>query len=302
MRILMIGGTQFVGRAMAEEALARGHDVTLFHRGVSAPAGLDGTTSIHGDRDVDLSGLANGRWDATIDVCAYRPGQVDALAAALETRGGRHVFISTVSVYADDIAPNSDEDAPLASLAPIDGHDHATCDIDGATYGPLKVVCEQRVSAHYDNPVMIRPTYVFGPRDNTMRFPTWVQHFADGGIVDVPLPRDSSMQYIDSRDLASFTIDLIERDVTGTFHTAAPPTTFGAMVDDVAAAIGADDLQLNWVVADAALAETGEYPLWAGPEPAGQLQVDPAAAIAAGLTFRPLAQTARDTLEWVRTL
>jgi len=299
-RVLVIGGTQFVGRAIAVAALGRGHQVTTFHRGVSEPGGIPGADSVLGDRDLDLSGLGSGEWDATVDVTAYRPGQVDSLADALGGRGGRHALISTVSVYAADIAPGGDESSPLTSLAPLEGLDPATCPIDDATYGPLKVLCEARAGERHGDLLVIRPTYVVGPRDVTMRFPTWVRRLADGGAVEVPLPRESSMQHIDARDQAEFVVDLLERGVTGTFTSASPPTTFGAMVDDVAAAVGAADLELRWVTPDPALAEAGAFPLWAGPEPAGQLQLDPAAALAQGLSPRSLRATARDTLAWLR--
>ena len=299
MRILLIGGTQFVGRAIAAEALARGHEVTVFHRGTNPADGLDGALVIHGDRDTDLSGLAAGEWDATVDVCAYRPGQVDSLAAALGTRGGRHVFISTVSVYAEDIAPNCDESARLVSLDALSGLDTDTCDITNEAYGPLKVLCEQRIGALHPDALVIRPTYVVGPRDHTMRFPAWVERIAAGGVVDAPEPRDNALQYIDARDQGTFVVDLLEQGVSGTFHTAAPPTTFGEMIDTLAAAVGGPDLEIRWVQPPPADAESGKYPLWSGLLSDSVLQMDPGAALGAGLSHRPLAQTATDTLAWL---
>ena len=286
---------------MAVEALSRNHDVTIFHRGVSPATVLDGADFIHGDRDQDLAGLAAGSWDATIDVCGYRPHQIDLLADTLDGRGGQHTFISTVSVYADDIAPGGDESSPLVSLDALAGLDPVTCDITGATYGPLKVMAEQRVHARYDDPLVIRPTYIIGPYDHTMRFPTWVERIAHGGVVDIPAASHVAVQYIDAADQARFVIDQLEAAVTGTFTTAAPPIPFIQMLNTLADTIGGPSLRLQPVEASLADAESGRFLLWTGPEPEGVLQMSTAAAVSRGLTIRPLAQTARATLEWLNS-
>ena len=181
MRLLIIGGTQFVGRHIAEIALERGHQVTVFHRGKTNADAVPDAEHILGDRDSDLENLGDGHWDATIDVCAYVPRQVDELAEALGERGGKHVFISTVSVYAEPAPPDNDEDAPLAALS-----DPTTEVVDGETYGGLKVLCEGAVSEHYTDAIVIRPTYVVGPHDYTHRFTYWVMRIADGGRVVAP--------------------------------------------------------------------------------------------------------------------
>jgi len=300
MRILFIGGTRFVGLAIAREAIARGHDVTVFHRGTTIPDGLDGAEFLRGDRDGDTSALRGERvWDATIDVCAYRPHQVDRLAADLGERGGKHVFISTVSVYDQSIPAGCDETAPLASLEPLVGLDTATCEMTGERYGPLKVMCEQRVRALYVDALVIRPTYVIGPDDYTMRFPTWVQRISEGGVVQAPLPRENPMQYVDARDQAQFIISLLERGASGNFHTPVPAVTFESMLTTIVEAIGGADTTVEWVHPDESALQPLDFPLWAGPEPVGMMAMDPSAAIAAGLTFRPLAQTVRDTAEWL---
>ena len=301
MRILLIGGTRFVGLAIAREAIARGHDVSVFHRGSTVPANLDGATFLHGDRDADTSALqdTDSRWDATIDVCAYRPHQVDSLAAALSGRGGRHVFISTVSVYDSEIPAGCDETAPLASLEPLNDLDPATCDITGETYGPLKVMCEERVRALHSDALIIRPTYVIGPDDYTMRFPTWVQRVSQGGLVQAPMPGDNAMQYVDARDQAQFVVSLIERGMWGAFHTPAPAITFEQMITTIVNAVGPVGTHVEWVSPDEDTLQPLDFPLWSGPQPTGMMAMNPAAAIAAGLTFRPLEQTVRDTAAWL---
>lgn len=303
MRLLFIGGTRFVGLAIAREAIARGHDVTVFHRGQTIPEGLAGATFLRGDRDADTAALAanagdSPRWDATIDVCAYRPHQVDRLFADLGERGGRHVFVSTVSVYDSEIPAGCDESAPLADTTVLADLDPATCDITGETYGPLKVLCEQRVRALYADPLIIRPTYVIGPDDYTMRFPAWVERIAAGGVVSAPLPRENPFQYVDARDQAAFVISLLEAGIAGTFHTPAPAVTFEGMLTAIAEAVGADDTAIEWV--DAEESDAASYPLWSGLEPTGMMAMDSSAAVSAGLTFRPLGDSARDTLAWLR--
>ena len=301
MRLLLIGGTQFVGRAITGEALSRGHEVPIFHRGLSSSTGLDGAHSILGDRDIDLSGLSDGEWDATIDVCAYRPHQIDLLADALDGRGGRHTFISTVSVYADDIAPGGDESSRLVALDALEGLDSATCEITGATYGPLKVLAEQRVDARYSDPLIIRPTYVIGPFDHTMRFPTWVQRVAAGGVVEIPEASDVAFQYVDAADQARFIVDQVEQGTAGAFTTAAPPIPFAQMLDTLAETLGGPNLQLHPVDATLDDAESGRFPLWSGPQSEAVLQMDSGAAVSRGLTFRPLAESGRATLDWLNS-
>jgi len=176
MRILFIGGTKFVGRAMAETALDRGHEVTLLHRGRTQPSGkaFEAAEHLQADRDGDLSVLAGREFDATIDVCAYVPRQVDRIAEALDGRGGHHVFISTMSVFADTDAPGLDEDSKLATL-----EDPSTEEVTAETYGGLKVLCEKHAASAYgDALTVIRPTYVIGPHDHTGRFTWWVRRIA----------------------------------------------------------------------------------------------------------------------------
>ena len=303
MEILVIGGTHFVGRYIVAAARSAGHAVTVLHRGVDC-SGAPGVAHLHADRNGDLGVLADRRWDATIDVCAYWPRQVHNLAGALGERGGHHVLISTVSVYADLLEPGLDEQAPLKAPLGLDGDSPA---IDGSTYGPLKVGCEQAAERRYGGGLLvIRPTYILGPHDPTGRFPYWVDRLARGGTVLAPGPAGSPIQHIDVRDLAAFVMGRVEDGDNDVYHAVdpEPPYTMADLLGEVHAEVAPEGTSLEWASA-AWLAENrvspGELPLWSGSdEPSFVLALDPDRARAAGLRSRPLAETARDTLDWLR--
>ncbi len=303
MRLLVVGGTRFVGRHMAEIAAQRGHEVTLFHRGKTGNDVLPNATHLLGDRDTDLKLLSEGEWDATIDACAYVPRQVEELADALGNRAGQFAFVSTVSVYAQPMGVNSDEDAPLASL-----DDPSTEDVDEYTYGGLKVLCEQVVQQRFgDRALIVRPTYVVGPHDYTHRFTYWVERIAAGGEVLAPGPRDYGIQVIDARDQAAWTIHMLEQAAGGTFHTVspAPPFSFEQMLDAIVDSVAPAGTSLVWVDRDFLLEQgvgADDLPLWVGAdfEDAGSA-CDPARAAAAGLSPRALSQTIRETLDYERS-
>jgi 2'-hydroxyisoflavone reductase len=295
MRILIIGGTRFVGHAMAEAALDAGHDVSLLHRNPTAE--LAGATHLLADRDGDLSVLDGSEFDATIDVCAYVPGQVRSLGKALGDRGGHHLFVSTVSVYQEPAGPGADEDSPLFDAAPEDA-----TEVTNQTYGPLKVTCERVAAELYaaGGLTVVRPTYVVGPRDMTARYPWWALRAARGGPMIAPGPAEAPMQYVDARDMGAWTVRLAEGRVAGTFTAAAPATTFGAMLDQT---VGAVDSDARLVPVDGDwLAEQGvdglQLPLWTEGSPEWSLAMGTQRAEAAGLTHRPFAETVRDTLAW----
>ena len=297
MRILMIGGTAFVGRHMAAAALAAGHDVTLFHRGKTGTDLFPQATHLIGDRDDDMSALTDGSWDATIDVCAYFPRQVRSLATALRGQGGTYVFISSVSAYSPSVPPDYDESAPLADL-----DDPDATQVTNENYGGLKVACEQ-VSTELFGPdtTIIRPTYVIGPYDRTYRFTWWVDRLARGGTVLAPGAPDDPIQLIDARDQAAFVVSLLERSITGTFHTVdpAPPFGFGQMLEAIAAEVAPPGTRLTWVGSEFLLehgVDGAALPLWAEGEADGanMSKASPAAALAAGLSPRPLRQTIAD--------
>lgn len=308
MRILIIGGTVFVGRHITEAAIAAGHEVTVFHRGRSGADLFPGITHLTGDRDADLSVLTEsgltesgltesgltGGWDATIDVCAYFPRQVRTLAEALGGRGGRYLYISSTSAYKSPVSSGFDEYAPLAELA-----DPATEEITDETYGGLKVACERLAAELFgpDRTTVVRPTYVVGPHDYSYRFTWWVERIARGGHVLGPGPQGGPIQVIDARDLGSWIVSLAERAVAGPFHAVSPPPPFGFgdMLETIAAEVAPAGTKLTWVDAEFLIefGETAEtIPLWPGGDSESDINTaDPSRAYAAGLAPRPLSQT-----------
>lgn len=301
MRILLIGGTRFVGLHMAAAALARGHQVSVFHRGRTGRDALPGAEHLLGDRDADLTALDGRDWDATIDVCAYLPGQVRRLAGTLGERAGHYALVSSVSAYATPRAGFT-EDAPLATPPAEE-----VTEVTPQTYGGLKVACERAALAAFGpGSLLIRPSYVVGPGDYTWRFPAWVSRVAAGGEVLAPGPADDPSQLVDARDMADWVVRLLERGVSGAFHAASPAPpwswadTLGAVVD----AVGPAGTRLTWVDAgflrEAGVGEV-DFPLWAGgDEDRFMLAADPSAAFGSGLSPRPLAETIHDVAAWVR--
>ncbi len=302
MRILVIGGTRFSGRHLVDAALAEGHDVTVFHRGVSDPEGVPGTTNLVGDREHDLDLLAGGAWDATVDMCAYLPRHVRSLADALAGRGGHQLLVSSISAYEPPTRPGIDESAQLLVPAEPD-----VTEVTNDTYGRLKVACEQVAHAR-DAPLTItRPSYIVGPLDPTGRFSWWVDRIRRGGHVLVPGPADAPLQMVDARDLAAFHLHLVVTGTTGVFHVADPfpARRFGEVLDEIAGVVAPPDLALTWVARDVLVeagADESTWPLW-HPDPTDHplMQVDPGRARDAGFMTRPLADTVADLAEWLDT-
>ncbi|MEY4347649.1 MAG: hypothetical protein RIS43_68 [Actinomycetota bacterium] len=281
---------------MVEAAVARGHEVSVFHRGkveLPLPAGV---TSLIGDRTKDFTSLQTGSWDVVIDTCAYRPHEIHAMYDVLAGRIKKYVFVSTVSVYSNHIVDGSDETAELASTKKVLADDPITIPIDGHTYGPLKVLCEEATLLHYPDALIIRPTYVIGENDYTDRFPTWVRRMRDNTEVECPNPKDAPMQYIDAKDLAELTMLAIEKDVVGPINAAAstPGHTFSEFLTRTRDAVN-PEAKLTWVDAH----EDDDYPLWTGGELSPMLAVSNAKALALGLKPRSLEDTAREVLAWV---
>jgi 2'-hydroxyisoflavone reductase len=294
MRLLVIGGTRFVGRYLVEAALAAGHDVTLVHR--SATTLFPSARHVLADRDGDLSVLAGGVWDATVDVCAYLPAQVRSLAAALGDRGGHHVLVSSVSVYADLPGPGGEEDS---ALLPVAGDD--VDEVTDTTYGPLKVACEHAaVAAYGDRLAVVRPTYVVGPNDPTGRYPWWVRRMARGGRVLAPGAPDDPAQVVDVRDLADFQLRLATDQIAGVFNAVRPTLPWSELLG-ATAGVAPADTSLTWVDAGWLTKQgvTGaDLPLWNEGVVEWQSAMSPARAEAAGLVHRPLAEIVRDTAAW----
>jgi 2'-hydroxyisoflavone reductase len=293
MRILIMGGTQFVGRHITAAALGAGHDVTLFNRGRTGADLFAGATRLRGDRnsEADLAQLRGGQWDATVDVNAYHPRQVRSLASALDGQGGQQLFISTASVYRTPVAPGFSEDAPLNELAePLP--DEVTND----TYGGLKVACERAaIELHGPGSAVIRPTYVIGPHDFSYRFTWWVSRIARGGEVLAPGNPADPIQVIDARDQASWAVSLLERGTGGIYHAVSPkpPFGFGDMLAAIAARVAPPGTTFTWVGQDYLLGsglDDNALPLWPGGDTESEINAaDPARAEAAGLAPRPLA-------------
>lgn len=307
MNILILGGTQFVGRALAEAALAAGHRLTLFNRGRSGTGLFPQAQHLRGDRSGDISALARGEWDAVIDSCGYLPREVEATASLLKGRVGRYLYISSVSAYASFAQPN-DEGSALGRLADPD-----TEVVDGASYGPLKAACEMRLRQHFNEQALVlRPGLIVGPHDPTQRFSYWPARVAlaqDGEPLLVPGQPGDALQFIDARDLAAFALSLLAQGRAGTFNAVAAPGqwTRGELMAACAAAAG---VRPRWVWAeDQRLLDLGvkpwiELPLWL-PQTGDHIsfmECDNRAALRAGLTIRPLAETVADTLAWWRAL
>lgn len=307
MKLLILGGTQFVGRHIVEAARAVGHDLTLFNRGQTAADLFPDVEVRHGDRRKDLSALAQGRWDAVIDTCGYLPSEVARSAALLHGRVGRYVFISSVSAYAS-FAQGNDEYSPLGQLA-----DPATEVVDGSSYGPLKAACEARVQAIFaERALIIRPGLVVGPHDPTQRFTYWPARIgtaSDEESILVPGRPEDGLQFVDARDLACFVLRATERGLGGAFNVLSAPKQY-TRADLLAACAAVAAVVPQWVWADSpALLALGvkpwiDLPLWLPPEGefAAFMQTENSAALAAGLQLRPLADTVADTLAWWRGL
>ncbi|TFH37058.1 MAG: epimerase [Anaerolineales bacterium] len=303
MRILILGGTRFIGRIFIEAALGRGHEITYFHRGQTEPGLFPACREIIGDRDGDLARLGDQTWDAVLDTSGYFPRLVHDSTRFLSPRIGHYIFVSTISVYADFKEPGMREDAPLGQL-----EDASVEQVNETTYGPLKVLCEQAVERSYpDNALIIRPGIIVGPHDSTDRFTYWVRRGARGGEILAPAPPGQSVQIIDVRDLMGWTLNLIETGITGIFNATGPieSLTLGEMLD-ACIAHAEQPAHLTWIdepfLTDQEVQPSMLFPLWApGAEHAGMFSVDGSKAFAAGLTPRPLQETVRATLEWDRS-
>lgn len=301
MRILILGGTVFLGRALTEAALMRGHEVTLFHRGQSNPDIFPQVNHILGDRTKDLSALDGRQWDAVIDTSGYLPKVVQASAEKLQS-SGHYTFISSVSAYRDFItAP--DEDTPVAQL-----QDASEEKVTNETYGPLKALCEQAAETAMPGRVLIiRPGLIVGPYDPTDRFSYWPYRVTQGGEVLAPGDSERKVQFIDVRDLAEWNLRMVEQGKTGVFNATGPypSPTMEELLENCKSTSGSSAL-FTWV-SESFLLDQGvepwiEMPLWvpqSDPELAGFFEVNISKAMSAGLTFRLMTETVQATLDWL---
>ncbi|AFZ68132.1 NAD-dependent epimerase/dehydratase family protein [Deinococcus peraridilitoris] len=292
MRLLVLGGTQFVGKHIVLTALSRGHEVSIFTRGQQPDDLPEQVQRLRGDRDGDLGALEGGQWDAVIDVSGYVPRVVRQSAQALKEATSRYLFISTVSVYAG--TERQDEDAPLATL-----EDPAVEEVTGSTYGGLKVLCEEAVREVYgERATVVRPGLVVGPFDHTDRFTFWIQGLAGGEEFALFGSEETPFQVIDARDLAAFVVGLLERDLAGTFNAVGERLNWGEVVRAVQ---GAQSTPVRArFLDDAALEQSGLNLPLAGGSWGIAMRAPDERAVTAGLTRRPLTDTVRDTLAWVR--
>jgi 2'-hydroxyisoflavone reductase len=295
-KLLILGGTRFVGRHAVAAALDAGHEVTLFNRGFSGPELFPSAERLHGDRDGDLSVLAGRRWDAVVDFCGYRPEQVRASARLLAGAVGRYVFISTISVYAD-FAAGPGEDSPLEGAGT-----GAAAGREDRRYGALKALCEQEAEEAMPGRVLhVRPGLLIGPHDRTQRFSYWVRRVAAGGEVLAPGRPEHPLQLIDARDLAAWLMRALARGDTGRFNATAPRgrLTFGGLLE-TCRLVAASEARFTWVSEEFLTAQGvlpfDDLPLWVPAALRGFHAVDTSRATAAGLTLRPLAHSVRSVL------
>jgi 2'-hydroxyisoflavone reductase len=283
LKLLILGGTKFLGRLLAEVALERGHELSLFTRGQTNAGLFPRAEMLRGNRDSGLAELAGRRWDAVVDTSGYVPRIVRDSAELLRD-SGRYVFVSSVSVYADFSGRPLEGDA-VAGLGNASADELAS---DSSNYGPLKALCEQVVEEVFgERALIVRPGLIVGPHDPTGRFTYWAQRLERRGELLAPGPPERRTQFVDVRDLARWIVDAVESGLSGTFNATNEGVPWGELL------AGAE---VEWVSDDFLVErEVGawmELPLWlADPNWSGMHEVDVSRAVASGLRFRPLAET-----------
>ena len=305
MKILILGGTRFLGRHLAEAALARGHEITLFNRGQSNPDLFPELENLRGDRNDDLQALKGRQWDAVIDPSGQVSRQVLATATLLAPSVEHYTFISSASVYADFSRPDLDE-AAATLLLPSGVTEEET---DQQTYGARKFLCEQAAEKIMPGRVLnIRPGIIIGPHDLTGRFTYWVRRVAQGGDTLAPENPHKPLQLIDVRDLADWIVQRVEKKQVGVFNATGPKEslTFGAMLEACKGVVGSD-ARFTWVdgqfLLDQSVQPWSDLPLWIPrqyKEYAGFYSINSARAFQFGLVSRPIEQSVRDVFQWDR--
>ena len=314
MKILIIGGTVFLGRYLVEAAIERGHEVTLFNRGLHNADLFPGVEKLRGNRRTQLDVLRGRRWDAVIDTCGYTPGAVGAAAQMLADAVDHYTFISSVSVYARFPVAGFDESEPVGTITDaqaaeaesFDTGERATAVSYGELYGPLKARCERAVEdALPGRTLVIRPGVIVGPHEYSDRFSYWSARVARGGEVLAPGRPEHPIRFIDVRDLAEWNIRMAEERRAGIFNASGADNLTMERFLDECRTVSRSNARFTWVGDEFLMAqEVGawvEVPLWF---PEGERDILAARndrAVAHSLTFRPLAETIKDTLEWVAT-
>lgn len=310
LRILILGGTGFTGPYQVRYALSRGHKVTTFNRGKTHPGELPNEVEqLIGDRNGQLDALKDRQWDVVIDNPTTLPAWVRDAAQILKGKVQRYVFISTISVYGEP-KTGPDETAPTEQYEGADPYNETLEAMKAGgykTYGPLKALSEREAEKWFPGKTLIiRPGLIVGPRDETDRFTYWPVRIERGGEVLAPGSADDPVQFIDARDLAEWTIRMVENRETGVYNATGPakPLGIGGMLGGIKDALKSD-ARFTWVTEDFLTRQKVEawsdMPVWAGRE-SGLARAKIDRALSKGLTFRPLAETARDTLTWFRSL
>ena len=313
LRILILGGTGFTGPFQVRYAVERGHKVTVFNRGKTHPGEVPKEVEqLIGDRNGQLDALKNGKWDVVIDNPTSAPVWVRDAAQILKGNVDRYVFISTISVYADTSKPGTDESAPLAKYNGPDAMKESRESIIASQYqlyGPLKALSEQEAEKWFPKKTLIiRPGLIVGPRDETDRFTYWPVRIDRGGEVLAPGDPGDPVQFIDGRDLAEWVIRMVEQGATGIYNATGPDKALGvgAMLEGIKSA-NKSKANFTWVTTDfleaQKVAPWSDMPVWVPPrgEEGGMGRISIQRALGKGLTFRPLAETARDTLTWFKS-
>lgn len=306
MNLLILGGTRFLGRHFVEAALARGHVVALFNRGQTNPQAYPAVATILGDREEDLSALAACTWDVIVDTSGYAAATVRKSAQALRGNASAYAFISSISVYADAATLNYDESYRLATMPEEDAAKVIkNADVTEAIYGAQKALCEREVTAEFgDRALNVRAGLLIGPYDSTDRFTYWVRRIAQGGELLAPEALDQPWQLIDARNLAEWTLTMLERGQGGIFNVTGRQLAMGEILD-TCRQVSQSDAQFVRVseafIAQENIGGWANLPLWlppGDPEYAGFWACNIDKALAAGLSLRPISDTIRAILDW----
>jgi len=310
LRILILGGTGFTGPYQVRYALSRGHKITTFNRGKSHPGELPNEVEqLIGDRNGKLDALKNRQWDVVVDNPTTLPIWVRDAAQILKGNVERYVFISTISVYAD-LSKGPDENAALQKYDGADPYKETLEAMKAGgykTYGPLKALSEKEAEKWFPGKTLIiRPGLIVGPRDETDRFTYWPVRIDRGGEVLAPGNSNDPVQFIDARDLAEWTIRMVENGETGIYNTTGPAKRLGigGMLDGIKEA-EKSNANFTWLneefLTQQKVEPWSDMPVWTGAE-SGMARTNISRALPKGLTFRPLADTARDSLAWFKSL
>jgi 2'-hydroxyisoflavone reductase len=299
MKLLVLGGTVFLGRAVVDAALAAGHEVTMFNRGKNNADLYPDVEKLRGDRDGDLTALEGRNWDAVIDTCGYVPRLVGDSAKLLADQVEHYVFVSSISVYPDLAIEGLTETDNTGTL-----EDPTVEEVNGETYGPLKALCEQAAEAAMPGRVChVRAGLIVGPHDQSDRFTYWPHRVAKGGEVLAPGTPDFPVQFVDVRDLAEWMVRMAEARQAGVYNVTGPERTLAlGEVLETSKTVSGSDATFTWMdekfLVENEVGPWMEMPLWVTQDAKGIMKANVERALQAGLTFRSLEDTVRDTLAW----